>query len=185
MRVCRDENGACYTATLIARDLTEGIKISMISFQLVVKLKSTIWSNCLHVWTGSSDSAVSLSLHQILGSWKKPKKNISFWIESEPPASPNCEHVTLMWIIMLPSGPGSGKTLPYVACACFPFKIYESISCSCSQIRADMVPDHVWNSTAEFFCFHAVFLFVDLPKYFPQPHTCDGVTGVLPCWQLL
>lgn len=48
MRVCRDEDGACCTARLIAGDLTGGIKISVISFQLGGELKSTIWRNCLH-----------------------------------------------------------------------------------------------------------------------------------------
>lgn len=164
MRVCRDEDGACCTARLIAGDLTGGIKISVISFQLGGELKSTIWCNCLHAWTGSSASTVAFP-----PSDTGLLKYIYIYIfrdgESEPPASPSSEHVMLMCIIMLPCGPGSGKTLPYVACACFPFKICDWMSWSRSQVRATMVPDHVWNSTVDFFHFHAVFLFVDLPKW--------------------
>lgn len=150
MRVRSDEDGACCTAGLIAGDLTGGIKISVISFQLGGELKSTIWCNCLHAWSGSSAITVSLSLHQILVFL------IFFWGGMErasllPPLPPSSEHVMLMCIIM----PGSGKTLPYVARTCFPFKICEWMSCSRSQVRA--------GSCLEFYrgIFSAFMLFVD------------------------
>lgn len=100
------------------------------------QLKSPVWRNCLHVRRSSWDSAVFLSLHQI------PLSKKSFlWSRveqsgAEPPASLISEHVMLLWVIMLPCGSGSGKTLPYVVRACFPFKIYEWISRSRFHVHA-------------------------------------------------
>lgn len=87
-------------------------------------------------------------------------------------------------IITLPCGPGSGKTFPYVVWARFPFKIYEWVSFSRSQVHTAAGRDHVLGFTMKSIHYFADCLFVVLPRNFLWPRKTDSVTDVPPLLKL-
>lgn len=121
-----------------------------------------LWDGCeMAVVLGSS---ASIRYHCL--------KNPFCWAQrAGASCSPCTEHVMLPWIIMLPCGPGSGKTLPYVVCACFPFKIYEWISFKCSKVQraADRLMFGIsqWNPFAVLRC---VWLWFCQSTFFSRAH---------------
>lgn len=193
MRVCRDEVGACCTAGIIAGDLTgeSGLKISVISFQLGLSLRAAFDVPVIASMCGQT---LQIALCRFPSIRYRGFKNM-FLDRDRKRDSASCIpqlwacHVDMldnnatMWTLFI-------KTLPYVVCACFPFKIYEWKSCSCSQVhgpgsfgtlgnRLELFSGTVLLSCSVCVC----VCFVVLPKYFPQLHTSD--TSLLPLLLLL